>query len=71
MPEHTDKGIEIPDELVIAFAAAPEASAAFDELAPSHQREWANYVDDASQPETRQRRAAKCVEELEPGRPEA
>jgi uncharacterized protein YdeI (YjbR/CyaY-like superfamily) len=65
VPEHTDKGVEIPDELVIALATAPDAHAAFDRLAPSHQREWANYVDDAMKPETRQRRAARCIEELQ------
>lgn len=64
MPEHTDKGIEIPDELVIALAAAPDAKAVFEALAPSHQKEWADYVDDGSLPATRQRRAAKAVEEL-------
>ncbi|HEY8218284.1 MAG TPA: YdeI/OmpD-associated family protein [Acidimicrobiia bacterium] len=64
MPERTDKGVEIPDELAIALAAAPDAKAAFAALAPSHQREWAEQVDDAKQPDTRQRRAAKCVEEL-------
>jgi uncharacterized protein YdeI (YjbR/CyaY-like superfamily) len=64
VPEHTDKGIEIPDELVIALAAAPDAEAAFDALAPSQQREWANFVDDGTRPETRERRAARCVDEL-------
>ena len=64
MPKHTDKGVEIPDELVIAFASAPDAEAAFDTLPPSHQREWADFVDDAVRPETRERRAARCVDNL-------
>jgi uncharacterized protein YdeI (YjbR/CyaY-like superfamily) len=64
MPEHTDKGVEIPDELVVALAAAPDARAAFAALPPSHQREWADFVDDAVRPETRQRRAARCIDEL-------
>ena len=64
MPEHTDKGVEIPDELVVALAAAPAAETAFAALAPSHQREWANFIDDAVRPETRQRRAARCIEDL-------
>jgi len=49
---------------VIAFASAPDAEAAFDTLPPSHQREWADFVDDAVRPETRERRAARCVDNL-------
>ena len=64
MPEHTDKGVEIPDELVRALAATPDAGAAFEALPPSHQREWANFVDEATRPETRQRRAARAVNDL-------
>ena len=64
MPEHTDKGVEIPDELVIALADAPAAQERFDALAPSHQREWANFIDDATTPEARQRRALRCVDDL-------
>ena len=64
MPETTDKGVVIPDELVIALHAAPDAEAAFDALAASHQREWASFVDDALMPDARERRAARCVQEL-------
>jgi uncharacterized protein YdeI (YjbR/CyaY-like superfamily) len=64
VPEHTDKGVEIPDELVAALGSAPAAQVAFDALAPSHQREWANFVDDALRPETRRRRADRCVSDL-------
>jgi uncharacterized protein YdeI (YjbR/CyaY-like superfamily) len=64
MPHTTDKGVEIPDELAIALAGKEEAKVAFDVLAPEQQREWAEHVEDAKQPDTRQRRAAKAVEEL-------
>jgi len=64
MPETTAQGVEIPDELAIALAAKYEAQVAFDQLKPEHQREWAEHVNDATLPETRQRRAAKCVEAL-------
>lgn len=64
MPETTDRGVEIPDELAIALAARYEAQVAFDQLRPEQQRDWAEHVSDATLPETRQRRAAKCVEAL-------
>jgi len=64
VPEHTDKGVEIPDELVVALGEEPAAQRAFDALPPSHQREWANFVDDAMRPEARIRRAARCVADL-------
>jgi uncharacterized protein YdeI (YjbR/CyaY-like superfamily) len=64
MPHTTDKGVEIPDELAIALAANPDAQMAFDALDVPQQQERAEHVDDAKQPDTRQRRAAKAVEEL-------
>jgi uncharacterized protein YdeI (YjbR/CyaY-like superfamily) len=64
MPETTEKGVEIPDELAIALAGRPEAQVAFDALEVPQQQEWAEHVADAKQQETRQRRAAKAVEEL-------
>jgi uncharacterized protein YdeI (YjbR/CyaY-like superfamily) len=64
VPEHSDKGVEIPDELVIALANAPRAHERFEALAPSHQREWANFVDDATEPDARRRRASRCVDDL-------
>lgn len=56
--------IEVPPELVAALAADPVATAAWDALAPSHRREYAEHVAEAKQPATRERRAAKTVEGL-------
>ena len=64
MAHTTDKGVEIPDELAIALAGKEEAQVAFDALEVPQQQEWARHIDDAKQQETRQRRAAKAVEEL-------
>ena len=64
MPDTTEKGVEIPDELAIALAAKSEAQVAFDALEVPQQQEWAEHVDDAKQQDTRQRRAAKVVDEL-------
>ncbi len=64
MVHTTGKGVEIPDELAIALASKGEAQVAFDALDATQQQEWAEHVDDAKQQDTRQRRAAKVVEEL-------
>ncbi len=69
MPQTTAAGTTIPDELAIALAANETAQIAFDHLDPAQQREWASHVDDAVQQDTRQRRAAECVEALTRGEP--
>ena len=56
--------VVVPDELADALAADPQAKAAFDALAPSHRREFAESVAQAKRPETRLRRAAQTVERL-------
>ncbi len=57
-----------PPELAEALASDPEAAAAFDALSYTHQREYAEWVDEAKKPETRTRRAAKSLEMLLEGR---
>jgi hypothetical protein len=56
--------VEIPAELAAALAADPAAKAAFDALAPSHRREYADHVGEAKRPETRERRAAQTIDRL-------
>ena len=56
--------VTIPEELEAQFSLNPEAKAAFDKMAFTHQREHAHYVDEAKKPETRQRRALKTIENL-------
>jgi hypothetical protein len=56
--------VEIPPELADALAADVVAKTAFDALAPSHRREYADHVAEAKRPETRERRAAQAVERL-------
>jgi uncharacterized protein YdeI (YjbR/CyaY-like superfamily) len=43
---------------------ADVAKAAFDALAPSHRRDYAEHVAEAKRPETRERRAAQAIERL-------
>ena len=56
--------VEIPNELAAALKADPAAKAAFDALAPSHRREYAEHVGQAKRPETRVRRAADVAARL-------
>jgi hypothetical protein len=55
---------EIPAELQAALKADSPAKAAFDQLAPSHRREYAQHVGEAKQAATRQRRAQRVVDQL-------
>ena len=69
MARHTFSGsdereLELPDELAAALADDPAARAAFDALAVSHGREYANWVAEAKRPETRTRRAGRALEML-------
>jgi bacteriocin resistance YdeI/OmpD-like protein/uncharacterized protein DUF1905 len=55
---------DIPVELQGALDADAAARAAFEALAPSHRREHAQFVAEAKQAGTRQRRAERVVEQL-------
>ena len=59
--------VELPAELVAAFAGADDARAAFDGLAPSHRKEYARWVGEAKQQATRDARAAQAVARLRDG----
>jgi uncharacterized protein YdeI (YjbR/CyaY-like superfamily) len=60
-------------ELHPAFAAAlerhPEARAAFERFAPSHRREYLEWIGEARQEATRERRIATALEWLAEGKP--
>jgi hypothetical protein len=56
--------VTVPAELVAALASDPAAKAAFDALAPSHRREFAEHVAEAKRPDTRVRRANAVVVRL-------
>lgn len=58
----------VPPELMAALNADPEVRALFQRMPPSHRREVARHVAEAKQPATRERRAAKMVEDLRAGR---
>ncbi len=59
--------VAIPAELAEVLAADPESRSRFDGLAPSHRREYAEFVGEAKREETRRRRAEQTVARLRRG----
>ena len=59
-----ERVIVLPAELEQALAEAPNLRQSFEGMSFTHRREWAMYVAEAKQAETRQRRAQKVLEEL-------
>lgn len=55
------KPIVIPPELAAALKQHKKAAAAFEQLAPSHRREYATWIAEAKRAETRATRAEKAV----------
>ena len=66
-PDPNPDYIDLPEELAEAFAAWPEAEAAFNNYSGSHRRAMAYRIAEAKQPETRARRAVQMVERLARG----
>ncbi len=56
--------LEIPPDLAAAFEQNPEALALFDGLAYTHRREYVNWINEAKQDSTRQKRVTKTIEML-------
>lgn len=60
--------VEVPAALASALAANPRAQATFDAFAPSHRREYVEWVAEAKRDATRERRVAQAVEWLAEGK---
>ena len=58
----------VPDDFADALQGAPTASAEFGRLAPSHRREYLEWITEAKRPETRSKRIATAVEWLSDGK---
>jgi hypothetical protein len=54
----------VPPELAAALKTNPAARAAWEQLAPSHRREYVGYITEAKKPETRARRANGSIERM-------
>jgi hypothetical protein len=59
--------IEVPDDLAAALAADPAVAASFEQLAPSHRKEYVRWVTEAKKPDTRATRIAKTVDMVRTG----
>jgi len=55
---------DVPADISQALAADSEAARGFARLAPSHIREYLNWIDGAKKGETRRRRIAGMVQRL-------
>lgn len=53
--------VSLPKELTVALAGKPSAKAIFEEMAPSHRKAYAEWIDDAKGADTRSRRAEKAL----------
>lgn len=60
--------IAMPDDVAVALAGDPRAKAAWEAFAPSHRREYLEWITEAKQAATRQRRIAQAVEWLAEGK---
>jgi hypothetical protein len=63
-PRSRSADVAVPPELADALATDPEVRSRFDRLAPSHRREYAEFVGEAKREETRRRRAEQTVARL-------
>jgi len=60
--------VEVPADLRDALAAAPAASAFYQTLAYTHQREYVQWIESAKRPQTRAERVARAVALLGEGK---
>ena len=60
--------IPMPEDFASALAKVPEAAATLDGFAPSHRREYLEWITEAKQAATRERRIAQAVEWLAEGK---
>ena len=58
----------MPEALAAALAADPEAKASFDHMAFTHRKEYARWIADAKQEQTRQRRLGQALEMIRVGK---
>ena len=67
--EHDDapRTVEVPPDLAKALSGNAKARAFFAELSYTHQKEYATWITDAKQPETRARRLAEAVKLMTKG----
>jgi hypothetical protein len=60
--------VEVPPALAEALDADPEAKATFEGLAFTHRKEFARWIDEAKQEQTRERRVTQALDMIRTGR---
>ncbi|WP_068076427.1 YdeI/OmpD-associated family protein [Novosphingobium lentum] len=60
-PKAAKTDIAMPDDFATALAGAGEAHARFEAFAPSHRREYLEWITEAKRPETRAKRIAEAT----------
>ena len=60
--------VEVPEALAAALAGDPEAKTLFDRMAFTHRKEYARWIADAKQEQTRQRRVGQALEMIRAGK---
>lgn len=60
--------VEVPEALAAALAADPQAGESFERMAVTHRREYARWVAEAKQEQTRQRRVQHALEMIRAGK---
>ena len=60
--------VEVPEALAAALAADPQAKASFDRMAFTHRKEYARWVAEAKQEQTRQRRVQQALAMIRAGK---
>ena len=58
----------IPTDFAEALRKAPQSLAFFEQIAPTHRKEYIRWIEEAKKPETRQNRIAKAVGMLTEGK---
>ena len=66
--EDRSRSVRAPADLLAALRNNPEARAAYEEMSPSHKREYIEWITEAKRDETRKRRVAQAGEWIAEGR---
>ena len=69
VPKPPKKEIAVPADFATALRKNKKARTTFEAFSPSHRREYLEWITDAKQNETRQRRMATTIEWLSEGKP--
>lgn len=67
-PTKPRPALDLPDDLGAALAAVPTAQTVWDGFAPSHRRDYIEWVIEAKRPETRAKRIAQTVAQVAEGK---